>query len=368
MNNRFAPELPKLRRVLDDLRNTLVHTITNADQLWFEAFSRVIGSSSRSMSFDEVKRILLTIISTGGEVPWEFYDIVSELIKQLPKTTRENITKYIKIETGNEYEHLQITTEGNWQIVWEVDPDDDAEFREVALDWYVPPDQKRTPIVPLTIIDCIASCVLLLRKNLVLPAASVLSIAFEATLWDALVAKGITRSGERITYTAVKWHIRRIQDKLLVTVEGADRNIKELETLGEIYSGFSFELRRTQIENSENGVEMRLDVDKELVSFLASGQIEKSEPKTDRGLSTAIQRARSADVDCLRTVPKTYDATLLSLRNNLIHLPSQGPLDQPIPIPGRGQLLTVDDLRTRQPFVNQLLYLVVEVIKIVYIS
>jgi hypothetical protein len=157
-------------------------------------------------------------------------------------------------------------------------------------------------------------------------------------------------------------------NRLLVAVEGADRDIRELDDLVEPYTGFTFELRRTQIANSENRVELRLDVDKDLVGFLASDHIERIESRTDRGLSTAIQRARSVDISCLRTVPKAYDTTLISLRNNLIHLPSRGPLDQPIPLPGRGQLLTVDDLRMRKSFVNQLLFLVVGVIKAVYMG
>ncbi len=97
MNNRFAPEYPKLRRVLDHLKSTLAHTVTSADQLWAEAFSTVIGSSPVSISVDEVRNTLLTIITTGGEVPWEFYDIVSELIKHLPVV---NIYRLPQMVTG----------------------------------------------------------------------------------------------------------------------------------------------------------------------------------------------------------------------------------------------------------------------------
>ena len=366
MNNRFAPELPKLRKVLYQLKRDLACTITKSDQLWVEAYSTVIGSNSDPLSVDEVQNILLTRITTREEEPWEFYYFISELIKHLPPTIGENIAKHIKIKTGNDYEHLQVTTDGHWQIAWEANPADDAEFREVSLDWFIPPDQDNAPIVPLTIIDCISSCVLLLRKELVLPAASVLSIALEATLWDALISKGLTRSSERIIYNTVNWHLKKVKDRLLVTVDGADRNINELDTFIDPYTGFTIELRRTQIENSENKVELRLDMDKDLVGFFASDQIRQSELRTDRGLSTAMQRARSAGVDCLRTIPKDYDATLVSLRNNLIHLPSQGSLDQPIPLPGGGQLLTVEDLRTRQLFIYQLLYLVIGIIKIVY--
>src|SRR5207302_10178278 len=91
MNNRFAPELPKLRKVLTDLKSTLAHTVTSAEQLWVEAFSAVIGSSPSSMSVDEVRNTLLTIITARVELPCEFYDLVSELIKNLPAATRENI-------------------------------------------------------------------------------------------------------------------------------------------------------------------------------------------------------------------------------------------------------------------------------------
>ncbi|HLZ57847.1 MAG TPA: hypothetical protein VKR06_12935, partial [Ktedonosporobacter sp.] len=64
--------------------------------------------------------------------------------------------------------------------------------------------------------------------------------------------------------------------------------------------------------------------------------------------------------------PRNYDNTLINLRNNLIHLPSRNTLDEPIPIPGLGQLETIDDIRKKRTFINQLLYLVINVIKIAY--
>ena len=150
------------------------------------------------------------------------------------------------------------------------------------------------------------------------------------------------------------------------TIDGADRNIKELETLVQLGTIISLELSKAQENNSSSTVELRLEVSKDLVSFLASDRVVERVMKTNRGLSAAIQRARSEDVECLRVIPRNYDETLISLRNNLIHLPSHGDLESPIPLPGRGQLETVDDIRKKQSFVNQLLFLVIRVIESVY--
>src|ERR1700693_4225242 len=217
MLNRFAPEPPKLRRILESLKRSLAQSVPNAEQLWITSYSAVIGDNSTSISGEDARKTLLAII-TNSEEPWEFYNIVSEIIKHLPLATKESVIGDIKIATGDAYEYLQVTTDGHWQIMWEVNPDDDAEYKEVALDWYIPPDQEKAPIVPITIIDCVASCVLLLRKNLVLPAVSVLSIALEAALWDALEAKGISSSREQVKYAATKWNLTRKYDKFLVTI------------------------------------------------------------------------------------------------------------------------------------------------------
>ena len=89
-----------------------------------------------------------------------------------------------------------------------------------------------------------------------------------------------------------------------------------------------------QTSDSATIVGLRLDVDKELVDFLASKQIEKREQITDKGFSVAMQKARYEGVECLQLVPEFLDETLVALRNSLVHLPSQGKLDQPISIPG----------------------------------
>jgi len=50
MHNRFTPELSKLRSVLEHLKKTLAHNVPNADQIWVEAYSAVIGDNSSSIS------------------------------------------------------------------------------------------------------------------------------------------------------------------------------------------------------------------------------------------------------------------------------------------------------------------------------
>src|SRR5258708_23513278 len=159
MYNRFAPGLPKIRRVFEHLKITLAHNYSKADQLWIEAYSAVTGANTKSMSGNEARDILWNILTAreDEEMPWEFYNMVSELIKPLPLAIKETTIKDIEIvtgdaETGDSYEYLRISPDGHWQIIWEVNPDEDAEYREVGFDWYIPPDQANFPIVPIAII------------------------------------------------------------------------------------------------------------------------------------------------------------------------------------------------------------------------
>ena len=274
MNNRFAPDIPKLRRVFEHLKTSLAHYYPNADKLWVEACSAVTGANSKSMSGNDARNILWAIMTSREEVeiPWEFYNMVSELIKPLPLAIKDTIIKGIKIgtgdaETGESFEYLQISPDGHWQIMWEVNPDEEIGYREVGFDWYIPPDQASFPLVPNSIIDCIAGCILLLRKNLVLPAASILSIALEAALWEALEVKGVSRSTEQKIYAAVEWHLKRFHDKLLVSIEGADENVQALGALFEPGQILSFELRRSREDSSNGLVQLNMSVDKSLVKF-----------------------------------------------------------------------------------------------------
>jgi len=235
------------------------------------------------------------------------------------------------------------------------------------LNWYIPPNQNNVPTVPLAIIDCIASSVLLLREDLVLPAATTLSVALEAALWDALTYSGFSRYSDQITYTSVKWNIRKISDKLLLSIEGADKSVKELSSADGSPLTVAIELRKMQARDSSDVVGLKVEVDKKLAGFLVSSQEESREQIKDKGFSVAMQKARKEQLRCVEeTIPDFLDNTLISLRNNLVHLPSQGRLDQPIPIEGQRGLQSVDELRTNSRFVRFLLYKVVDIINAVY--
>jgi hypothetical protein len=361
LSDRFAPEWPKVRPMLD----RLLQELSGADHLLPEAFSAV--SSFKTDSPSAAKRHLQTAVGMPG-IPWILYDTVAEVLKRLPHATRVFIARSVKIETASNHECLRITPDGRWQVSWEVDPDEKAiEDREVALDWYVPPDHDAVPIVPIPVIDFVASCVLLLREELALPACAVLSVALESALWDALSAIGVDRHSVQRTYRPTAWQIKRLSDKLVVTIAGADRDIRDLDSVvGEYGSPMNFELRRLQSGDSPTKIGIKFDVEVALADFFTSGEVEKSELIADRGLTNAIQKARSEGVVCLQAIAETLDNTLISLRNNTIHLPSRGSLHQPVPIPGSSELRTVDDLRASPQLVRNLLHWVAELINIVY--
>jgi hypothetical protein len=365
MSDRFAPDWSKARPALD----SLIETLPGVEHLLVEAFSAVSDPSLTVRSVADVKRNLRAVVGMGASTPWVLYDTIAELLKRLPQAITESTVQSIRINTGCSYEYLRITPDGRWQVAWEVDPSADTEDREVALDWYMPPNHDEAPVVPIPVIDFVAGCVLLLRENLALPAAGILLITLESVLWDALSIIGISRYSERLTYAAVKWKLKRLGDKLVVAIEGADRDLEDLDAeLGEYRPIVMFELRKMQAGREQTKVGLRLDVDTPLVGFLASDQVEKSEKVADKGLTIAIQRARSEGIECLQTFAEPLDATLISLRNNLIHLPSHGRLHQPVPIPGEGELLTVDELRANPRLVRTLLPWVVELINTVYTS
>ncbi|EFH88860.1 DUF5655 domain-containing protein [Ktedonobacter racemifer] len=361
MSDRFAPNSSRVRPVLEKLKND------GYGEYLAKAYFTITHTNSKTKSVSDIERDLLARMDMGPSTPWVLYDLFSELMKSSPLASRQALREKIKIETGYMYERLRITIDGHWQITWEVDPDADSEYKEVALNWYIPPNQDSAPIVPLAIIDCIASSVLLLRQNLVLPAATNLSIALEAALWDALTYSGFSRYSEQLTYISVKWNIKKTADKFLLWIEGADKSVKDLSTNDGSPFTETLNLRKLQSRDSSEVVGLRVEVNKKLASFLVSDKVEATEQIKDRGFSVAIQKARREKLKCIEEiVPDFLDSTLVSLRNNLVHLPSQGKLDQPIPIEGQSSLQNVDDLRTNIRFVRSLLYKVVDIINTVY--
>lgn len=374
MSDRFAPKGSNVRPALDSLRRTL----SGIEQFLVDAFQSVADPDLNVKSPSDVKRNLLTIVEMGVGIPWVLYDTISELLKisGLPQSTKEAIAQTVRIRTGRRCEHLRPTVDGSWQVAWEVDPNEDIEYREVALDWYVPPDLDKAPIVPEPIIDYIASGVSLLQENLVLPAAAVLLVALESVLWEALASIGIHRYVERIDYVAVKWKLlKRLTDKkkntsmIVMTIEGADRGLDELK-IGP-NGPIIFEVRRKHAGDAKMKVELKLGVDAPLVEFFATSQVD-GEPKKlpSGGLNTALERVRSREdeLEYLAFFPSLVDETIVSLRNNLVHLPTRGDLDKPITIPGGGELKTVDELRSNPRVVRHLLNLIVRLTNAVYTS
>ena len=363
MSDRFAPSSSRVKPLWD----ILINTLKGADEHLIKAFSETAPTKSEIKSISDVQRHLIARMDLTSSIPWILYDTIAKLITYLPSAFRETLIEKVKIETGIMYERLRITIDGHWQIAWEIDPQADPEDREVALNWYIPPNQINAPMVPLAIIDYIAGSVLLLREGLILPAATTLSIALEAALWDALDYSGFSRSSEQITYSLVKWHLeKKMQDKFLVSIEGADRSVKELNTDDGSPFSATLELRKLQTRESSEVIGVKVDIDKKLASFLVSDRENGKDQIKDKGFSVAIQKARKERMKCLEIVPDFLDKTLISLRNSLVHLPSQGRLDEPIPIEGQSGLQSVDDLRNNPRFVRSLLYRVVDIINTVY--
>jgi predicted transport protein len=363
MSDRFAPNSSSVKPVWDTFKNIL----KGADEDLIKAFLAVAHSKSEIKSVADVQHRLSAMMEMAPGIPWVLYDTIAELMKSFPPALKETLAENIKIETGHTYERLRITTDGHWQIAWEIDPAAEPNNKELALNWYIPPNQTNAPTVPLAIIDCIASSVLLLREDLVLPAATTLSIALEAALWDALEYSGFSRYSDQVTYSSVKWNFKKaFLDKFVVSIEGADKSIKELNTNDGSPFTTTIELRKMQSRESSDVTGIRVEVDKKLADFLVSDQVKEKEHIKDRGFSVAIQKARKERMECLEIVPDFLDNTLISLRNNLVHLPSHGKLDNPIPIEGQSGLQSVDDIRTNPRIVRFLLYKVIDIINTIY--
>ncbi|HEY0097397.1 MAG TPA: hypothetical protein VGB76_00470 [Pyrinomonadaceae bacterium] len=356
MNDRFSPDSKKVRRLLENLINTL----SEETRFLVDAYESVTGSRGKTVSAVNSE---LATAAMGQETPWVLYDTISTLIRRLPLPSRAPIIEAVEIKTGHANEMLRPNPKGNWQTVWQVDRGGDPEDRYVALDWYAPPDNVRAPIVPTIIIDYIAGCVSLLESNLTLPSLALLLIALESTLWDDLEHKGVSRSRERVTYPPVEWEYKRVQNRLVCTIAGADKDLSGLDAVAKVRPAVGkFEIRKIQVEGTK--VILRAEVDDMIAGFFASEVEASRETFTDKGLSEAVQRARKEG--SLVTMPAQLDETLVKLRNNLVHLPSGGSLDPPVPVPFGGEFKTFDELRQDLKFIRDLMHIVVDLINNLY--
>jgi hypothetical protein len=262
--------------------------------------------------------------------------------------------------------HIVVTSDGRWQIGWLTHAGDDNRGDLIALDWYHPPLREGVPIVPVAIIDYIAGCIIMLRGGLVLPAAAVLSIALEAVLWSALALKGISRLGTDIKYRAVEWELVKRSAVLLVKVTGAAKGLDSLGKVTENYPPtFTFDVRRMQSGEGQQQVVLQAKVDAELVDFLTSDEEERQGEKAQHGLSVALERSRSEQVDVVKGIPAEMDKMLVPLRNNVIHLALDGDLYEPIPVIGN-EITTLDQLRESEVWIRTLLPWIMEIINSVY--
>jgi hypothetical protein len=240
-----------------------------------------------------------------------------------------------------------------------VDPEDQV----VGLDWYIPPDRDHVPIVPLPIIDFVAGSISLIRSNMLLPAAALLLIALESSLWEDLAFHGIRRDSERVTYASVAWDFKVVQDKLVLSIAGADKQLRDLRAdCGPQHTTGS--LRSRRLRNEGDSTVLRVDLPNQLADYLATEAADNREVLQEKGLAEAIRRARSAGT--LPTLPNELDETLFRLRNALIHLPSGDQLEPPIPIPYGQPINSLSNLRSAPQFIRQLAFLVVNLINSIY--
>lgn len=358
MSDRFSLDWNKVKRQI----NSLLDILSGNEHLLVESFLAVSRVGEKSKSVDDVRNHLRVILMNPG-TPWVLYNMIAHLSKKLPPQMQKTIISTLCFDTGRAYERLQLSSTGIWQVTWQVDQHADPDDQNVALDWYIPPDADKAPIVPTAIIDYVASCVSLLRGDLLLPATSVLLIALESALWHALAARGVSRYSERTTYAPTKWMFRKVSQKLIIEISGSDKNIDDIEsTLGIYPAAGNFEARFSGFENSKAII--RMEVDTPLKDFFSSSVEDLKETFPDKGLSEAIQRARK--VGLLENIAFQFDDTIIRLRNNLVHLPANGQLEPPVPNITGGYFTTLAELQREPQFIRGLVYLIVELINILF--
>jgi hypothetical protein len=363
MNERF--ELDWVRQA-EPIVTDLIEIVASAEKLLIDAFSICADSSLQAKTISDVKSNLRMIIGIGRGIPWVFYDTIATLVTQLPKGTRAEVLNAVHIETGHPHECLTVTEDGRWQLAWSLTGSHSNQHGRVALDWYKPPFKDESPIVPAPIIDYIAGCIALLNGNLVLPAAAVLSIALEAVLWDALASKGISRHTEKIEYKTVEWQMQKRSSKLVVTINGADKDLSSLgEVTGNYPGAFTLQTRRLHRGEGQQRIILQVEADASLLDHLTTSQEGSRESSAQHGLSVAIQRARKEEIESLKAIPIKLDTMLIRLRNNLIHLIPEGSFNEPIPTL-EGRIEDLSELRASKRLIGTLLPWIIELINSVY--
>jgi hypothetical protein len=358
VSSRFSPEWKEVEPFLD----TLIGVMGMDERFLVNAFCSSASADSRAGSAAEVKNQLHGIVITPG-IPWVLFETISAFLLSLPTPMRASLTNSVSIPTGRGFERLQVDVNGRWQVAWQLNPSGEPEYQYVGLDWYMPKERARAPIVPLPIVDYVAGSVSLLRSNLVLPAFAVLLIALESVLWEDLEARGISRATARVSYSPIPWQFKILGNQLVITVQGADKELQDLgKELGKASSTGQVESTRVRDEGSH--ATLRVKLSPELLACLTSSREESRELASERGLAEAIQRARPAGI--LATVPVQLDETLYRLRNALVHLPSDGIIAPPVPVPAGSPIDRLDSLLNSPQFVVELTHIIVNLINSLY--
>jgi hypothetical protein len=341
------------------------HTFNGAEGQFLESFNHCVDQKWAAASSAELDRNMRAICEHVNEPPWPLLNTISDLFAKVP-AARESIVRDAFLDTGRPFEQLRLSKSGVWQVSWRLTDPPETDEDTVALDWHQADAPGRTPITPFPIVESIAACVALYRSDLILAALAVLTMAYESALWDALDAAGVSRSTTRTTYNPAKWKVKRVSDKLVVEIEGADDSLKNLEsTAAAFLDEFEVRLRRTA-NSGDNQAEIAIKPSGKLVKFLSTEQVEGVENDSTRGLRNAVELARAKNIKSITTVPKPLDNTFIEIRNNLVHFPASGKFAKPIPILGRDPIDDIYALATDKRLFVTLLTPVIGAIETTY--
>jgi hypothetical protein len=334
-----------------------------ADGQLLQAFNQSVEEKWKAANLTEFDRNLRALCEHSPTPAFPLFDTVSRLVVGSPAAAKNGVITAAIIHTQTPNELLIVDQSGNWQVAWLCEDGSDEEMP--ALRWYSPVSPERTPITPQPVIDYVAGCVSLYRAGLSLPSLAVLTMAYEAALWDALGVKGIARSARRIEYQPVKWKLKRVSDKVVVEVNGADKKVTELlKVPGQHFE--EVEVRVTSAGSSQTMATLAVQISSSNMPFLATTSIASEEVVTSRGLRNAVELARSQNISAISVIPKPLDDTFIAIRNNLVHFPANGKLDSPIPMLGQSDITDIAALASDRSLFIKLLLPVVAVINETY--
>ncbi len=355
MSSRFTLPWSRLSPTVRKLREHF----HGADVQLLQAFNRSVEESWKAANLTEFDRNLRALCEHSLDPPFPLLNTVSALVVNSPAAGKRSVIDAAMIQTQVPNEVLEVDTVGDWQVAWLYE---DSDEETPALKWYSPATPERTPITPQPVIDYVAGCVSLYRAGLILPALAVLTMAYESALWDALAGVGIPRCEKHIEYQSAKWKLKRVSDKIVVAVAGADKPVIDLPTI----PGEPFEEVDVRVSSTGSMASLSVRVSTLNTPFLATMRIASEELVSSRGLRNAVELARSRNIPPIAVIPKPLDDTFIAIRNNLVHFPANGKLDTPIPMLGQPEITDIAALATDKHLLIKLLLPVVAVINSTY--